>query len=195
MEELNNTILIVFIVLIVSLGAFFGSVATSSSANDTNITNNSSNKTNDTASVGPMAVGWDPQVSISVTSSINFGSQLPDGLESPYPSVTQVNVEASDRNLLATETLNLYVRASGDLSSGNNKIPLNNLKYDGFSNSSLPKTSFTTTNTRIQSWPLERFLIWYSLSKSVTGNYYLTVPMGTNQGTYNTTIFYTAILV
>lgn len=181
--------------LIVSLGAFFGSVATSSSANDTNITNNSSNKTNDTVSVGPMAVGWDPQVSISVTSSINFGSQLPDGLESPYPSVTQVNVEASDRNLLATETLHLYVRASGDLSNGNQKIPLNNLKYDGFSNSSLPKTSFTTTNTRIQSWPLERFLIWYSLSKSVTGNYYLTVPMGTNQGTYNTTIFYTAILV
>jgi hypothetical protein len=177
------------------LGAFFGSVATSSSANDTNITNNSSNKTNDTVSVGPMAVGWDPQVSISVTSSVNFGSQLPDGLESPYPSVTQVNVEASDSNLLVTETLQLYVRASGDLSSGNNKIPLNNLKYDGFSNSSLPKTSFTTSNTRIQSWPLERFLIWYYLSKSVNGNYYLTVPMGTNQGTYNTTIFYTAILV
>lgn len=192
MKELKNTILIVFIVLIVSLGAFFGSVATSSSANETNITNNSSKINNNSSSITPMSTGWDPQVSISVSPSINLGNRIADGLESSHLSVTQVNATGSDFNI-QRETLNLYVRATGDLSDGTYTIPLNNLKYDGFSNSSLPKTSFTTTNARIQSWPLEGFL-WVSVSKSVYGNYYLTVPMGTASGTYSTTIIYTAML-
>ena len=32
------------------------------------------------------------------------------------------------------------------------------------------------------------------LLRTVYGNYYLTIPMGTAEGTYNTTIYYTAIL-
>lgn len=194
MEELNNTILIVFIVFIVSLGAFFGSVATSSSANETNITNNSSNKTNDSVVIMPMASGFSPQVSLSVSSPINLGTEIPDGLENSYPSITQVNASASEWFTTADDRLNLYVRASGNFINGNETIPLANFKYDGYGNSTLPKTSFTTNNVRVQSWPLGGSWIFRSVSRTVYGNYYLTIPMGSAEGTYTTTIYYTAIL-
>lgn len=194
MEELKNTILIVFIVLIVSLGTFFGSMATSSSANDTNITNNSSNKTNDSVEIMPMASGLAPEVSISVSSPINLGTEIPDGLENSYPSITQVNASASEWLTAADDRLNLYVRASGNFLSGSETIPLVNFKYNGYGNSSLPKTSFTTTNVRVQSWPLGGSWLFRSVSRTVYGNYYLTIPMGTPEGTYTTTIYYTAIL-
>lgn len=194
MEGIKNTILIVFTVLIVSLGAFFGSMATSSSANDTNITNNSSNMTNDSVEIMPMASGYNPQVSISVSSPINLGTEIPDGLENSYPSITQVNASASQWFTNADDSLNLYVRASGNFLSGSETIPLVNFRYDGYGNSTLPKTSFTTTNARVQSWPLGGSWLYRSVSRTVNGNYYLTIPMGTPEGTYTTTIYYTAIL-
>ena len=190
MEELNNTILIVFIVLIVSLGAFFGSVATSSSANDTNVTNNTTNNTSKEITLA--ARGAFPSVSLDVTSSVDLGTQVPDGSEISYPSFVQVNASAWEL-FPQGDNLNVYVRASGDFISGSNNIALSNFKYDGFSNSNLTKTSFTTTNTRIQSWPMGNGLVG-SITRSVYGNYYMTIPMGSAEGTYTTTIYYTAIL-
>jgi hypothetical protein len=133
-----------------------------------------------------------PQVSLTVTSSVDFGNRIADGLETPYTSASQIDASGSEF-FPQGDDLNLYVRASGDLSSGTYSIPLNNLKYNGFSNSSLPKTSFTTNNARIQSWPLGTGF-YGSVSQTVYGNYYLTIPMGTAGGTYNTTIIYTVIL-
>ncbi|PKL66540.1 MAG: hypothetical protein CVV28_10370 [Methanobacteriales archaeon HGW-Methanobacteriales-1] len=193
MGEFQNTFFILFIVVIIGSGLFFGSLTTSNSANDTNLTNNSSNKTNNTTSgVTPMASGILPSVSLTVTSNVNLGVKLPDGLESSYPSVSRVDVSAWEL-FPGGDDLNLYVRASGNFISGANNIPLSNFKYNGFSNSALAKTSFTTTNTRVKSWPMGSGFIG-SVDDTVYGNYYLTVPMGTTGGTYTTTVYYTAIL-
>lgn len=193
MGEFQNTFFILFIVVIIGSGLFFGSINTSNSANDTNITNNSSNKTNNTTSgVTPLASGIFPSVSLTVTSNVNLGVRIPDGLESSYPSVSQVDVSGWEL-FPGGDDLNLYVRASGNFISGSNNIPLSNFKYDGFSNSGLAKTSFTTTNTLVKSWPMGSGIVG-SVSDTVYGNYYLTVPMGTTGGTYTTTVYYTAIL-
>lgn len=195
MGEIENTILIFLIVFIIGLGTFFGSVGTSSSANDTNITNNSSNSTNNTTKPIQLAAsGISPQVSISVTSPVDLGTKLPDGLETSYSSIVQVNATGSEWLTAADDHLNLYVRSSGDFSNGSYTIPINNLKYNGFSNSTLAKTSFTTTNALVRSWALEGSWLYRSVDVSVTGNYYMTVPLGTTGGVYTTNIYYTAII-
>jgi hypothetical protein len=207
--DIEGTVLVLLLVLIVSFSTFFGFVGTSSSANDTNVTNitNTSNVTRASSAVTaladpePSATDPDAAVSLEVTPSTNLGDRIADGSELSYPSVTQVNVTADEttwRWEQLNDKLNLYVKVTGDLISPSDSIPLNNFKYDGFSNSSLSKTSFTTDYNKVKSWNFQytNVLLWktWSVSDSVNGNYYLTVPMGSAGETYTTTVYYLAII-
>lgn len=190
----------------------FGFVGTSTSANDTNATNTSQDDyvTMDSSAVTPMddptpgTTGTRPKVSISVTSAVNLGNNvIADGSEHFYPSATQVNVSASERTgwfVSNNDKLNLYVKASGDLVSASDSIPLTNLKYNGF-NSTLAPTSFFRDYTKVKSWDftyawgdIGLFIVDWSSSANVQGNYYLTVPTGVSHGTYKTTVYYLAII-
>jgi hypothetical protein len=209
--KIENTVLMVIMVSIIGFAAFFGFIGTSSSANDTNITNSTTN-TNVThvASVSssavtaaadptPSASGINPSVSLSVNSPANLGTVVADGSEYPYPKEANVTVSASETTYILqsnNDKLNLYVKASGDLTSPSDSIPLSNLKYDGFSNS---KTSFTTDYVEIESWGFSStwvplFYLSWSASGSANGNYYLTVPTGVAGETYATNIYYLAII-
>lgn len=200
--DIENTILILFIVLIIGFGTFFGFVGTSSSANDTTNTTNATNSINVMAEASTpsdptsSASGINPSVSLSVTSPVDLDNVTADGSEYPYPSITQVSASASETGILApiTDNLNLFVKASGDLTSSLDTIPLSNFQYDGFSNS---KTFFTTGYVKIESWrfssSLDSWPTW-TASGSVNGNYYLTVPTGSAAGTYTTTVYYLAII-
>jgi hypothetical protein len=209
--KIENTILMVIMVSIISLVAFFGFIGTSSSTNDTNTTN-STNTTNianvATASSSavtaaadptPSASGTNPSVSLSVNSPANLGTVVADGSEYSYPKEANVTASANETTYILqsnTDKLNLYVKASGDLISPSDSIPLSNLKYDGFSTS---KTSFTTDYVEVESWRFSStwvplFYLSWSASGSVNGNYYLTVPTGVAGETYTTTIYYLAII-
>ena len=221
MLDIENSVLILVMIFVMGFSSFFGFIGTASSVNDTNVTNatNTTNITMASSAVTAMAdptpstTATNPSVSINITSSVNLSTVVADGSEYPYSSVTQVNVSASEYNSnlppnwpfygpsYADDTLNLYTKATGDLVSSLDNISINNLKYSGFSNSSLPKTSFTndysktnTWNIPYSSWDWGYWMSYYSISKSVNGNYYLTVPTGVSSGTYKTTIYYLAIL-
>ena len=201
MVKIENTFLIGVMLLII----VFGFVGTSTSANDTNATNTSQNITMDSSAVTAMAdptpssTGWSQEVSLQVTPSMNLSNVIADGSEYTYPSATQVNASASEITYIwdsNNDKLNLYVKSSGDLTSSSDDIPLSNLKYNGFSNS---KTSFTTDYVKIESWafsPSWVFLLRYNWTASgtVNGNYYLTVPTGVSPGTYQTTVYYLAMI-
>ena len=180
MRELYNILYITLIltILIVSIFSVY--------ADDYNSSNNSTGNTTDiiktnvtnNAVVQPMSLS----ISVNVTpSSVNFGTLNADGNEHSYTN-TDVTVTA-----IGFST-NLYIKASGDLSSGTNTIPLSNLEYScADSDPVISETGFTTTNTLIDSYSY--FLI---NSKTYNVYYYLTIPPGTDSGNYNTTITYTA---
>jgi hypothetical protein len=207
--DIEGTVLVLLLTLIVGFSTFFGFVGTSSSANDTNVTNitNTSNVTRASSAVTALAdptpnvSGSSSTVSISVTSPINLKNVIADGSTYNYTSVTQVNASATEAGWFLytlNDNLNLYVKASGDLASDSDIIPLNNLKYDGFSNSGLFQTSFSTDYAEINSWGFTYVsgLLYthWSTSANVNGNYYLTVPTGVSSGTYNTTVYYVAMI-
>lgn len=208
--DIEGTVLVLLLVLIVSFSTFFGFIGTSSSANDTNVTNitNTSKVTMASSAVTasadptPSASGISPSVSISVSSPVDLGNVIADGSTYNYIGVTQVNASASEITYIWNsndDDLNLYVKASGDLTSPSDNIPLSNLQYDGFSNSSLSRTHFTTDYNQVKSWNFQStgsFLIWESwgVSASVNANYYLTVPTGIAGESYTTMIYYLAII-
>lgn len=209
MVKLENTLMIIFMLFTIGFSTFMGSLGISSSANDTNTTNMttesniaklaSSPSVTAVADPTPSTTGTSPSVSISVNSQVNLGNVIADGSEYSYPSATQVNASASEITYIwdsNNDKLNLYVKASGDLTRSSDNIPLSNLKYNGFSNS---KTSFTTDYVKIESWtfsPSWVFLLRYNWTASgnVSGNYYLTVPTGVSPGTYKTTVYYLAMI-
>lgn len=115
--------------------------------------------------------------------SLNLGTLYPDNVEMSFPSVTSVSI-------LSFGSTDLYVRASGNFISttnSSNTINLSNFKYDGFKNSALSKSSFTTSDVLVKSWD------GIIISDTVPVNYYLTIPTGTDPGTYTVTIYYTAV--
>lgn len=182
MRESYNIFCITLIltILIVSIFSVYAD-----DSNSSNITGNSTStnitKTNVTknAAVQPMSI-W---VSVTETpSTINFGSLMADGVEHTYINATNVTVSA------VGITASLYVSASGDFKSGSNSIPLSNFKYTSpDSSSTTTKKSFTTSNELVGTYA-------YLLvgSKTYHMNYFLTIPEGTEPGTYTTKITYTA---
>lgn len=206
MKNLQNTFLLLLIVSIVVFSTFL-SLNDASSANitDQNVTNQTVAETSTASQAQAQAQaqsnGWSQSVSISLNNTnLNLGERIADDSEWPYLAQTGVSVSGDEDTWLftdPTDTLNLYVR-SEDFSDGYNSIPLTNFKYDGFSSSSLSKTTFTTTDTLVRSWDLQYqsgIVFWkWGVSDTVPANYYLTVPWGTTPGTYRTTVYYTVML-
>jgi hypothetical protein len=212
--EIEKTVLIILMILVIGLGTFT-SFGTSISSNDINVTNttNSTNTTSKTSSLVTLAAAAPSSssyTSLTVTpSSVDLGSVLADNSETFYPSQTTIEVCAGD--FVSFNRLNLYVKSAGDLDSGSDTIPINNLKYDGFGSSSLQKTSFYTNYNLVTYWNAQNFKyrnyrVYYVASDydiygntiylspiTTAANYYLTVPFGTSPGTYQTTIEYIAI--
>jgi hypothetical protein len=195
-KNLQNTFLLLLIVSIVVFSTFLSlNDASSTNITDQNVTNQTVAETSTASQAQAQPNGWFPEVSISLNNTnLNLGERIADDSEWPYLAQTSVTVSGSEY-LSSTDILNLYVR-SGDFSDGSNSIALKNFKYDGFSSSSLSKTTFTTTDTLVRSWDLQSgpFGLYWSVSDIVPANYYLTVPWGTTPGTYRTTVYYTVML-
>lgn len=186
MKNLQNTFLILLIVSIVVFSTFLSlNDASSTNITDQNVTNQTVAETSTASQAQAQAQsnGWSQSVSISLNNTnLNLGERIADDSEWPYLAQTGVSVSGDEDTWLftdPTDTLNLYVR-SEDFSDGYNSIPLTNFKYDGFSSSSLSKTTFTTTDTLVRSWDLQYqsgIVFWkWGVSDTVPANYYLTVP-------------------
>lgn len=218
MLDIENTVLILVIILVISFSSFFGFIGTASSVNDTNPTHVNVTKITKIGSSGsttgrlmaPAAAkpSKNSFTYLSVTpSTLDLGPALADNSKRSYPAATTIETCAGDFN--SFNSLNLYVQASGAMSSGTDTIPVSNLKYDGFGDSSLQKTSFTTAYHRVTSWKTQ-YNYWYDVYYvasgisygsgtiyltpiTTTANNYLTVPFGTSPGTYQVNITYLAI--
>ncbi len=177
MKERYNIIFMAFIIVFITVNILSVYADSSNSSNSTNGTN-STNVTK-SAVVKPMSIG---DVSIVVTpQNIDFGPLAADGSEHAYSGATNVTVNTS---LIISGTFS--VRATGNFISGSNTIPLTNFKYTCPGSINV-ETPFTTSNQLIDdySWNWE----W---NHKYIMNYYLTIPINTNPGTYSTTIIYTA---
>ena len=181
MKERYNILFAVFSIVFIITSIFSVYADSSNSSNATNITNTTNVTKNVTKSavVKPMSIG---DVSIVVTpQNIDLGPLAADGSEHAYSGATNVTVNTS---LIVSGTFS--VRATGNFISGSNTIPLNNFKYTCPGDINV-ETPFTTSNQLIDdySWNWE----W---NHKYIMNYYLTIPINTNPGTYSTTIIYTA---
>jgi len=144
-----------------------------------------------TSSTQPVQVIVNDAVAISATwdsgprdSAINLGSRVPDGSQTPFPG-------GSDGEQLFTYSsvkIDVYTKASGPLTSGSNSIALTNFRYMG--GSVTTATVFTPNYSKIvdnwQKAPQGSFRV-----EPIT--LYLTVPLGTNPGSYQTTVYFSAV--
>ncbi len=120
--------------------------------------------------------------SLSVTinpTTVNFGNVTPDG--SSYYAQNSISVKSSNN-------VDLYVKVSGSFNSSGNTISLQSFRYQ-FNNSG-SYMPFDTSSS----------LLTANLYKPSQGghdtfpiSYMLTVPTGTNFGSYTTIIIYTAL--
>ncbi|MDI9618385.1 hypothetical protein [Methanothermobacter sp.] len=170
---------IMLITLIMSV--FLLGCASADVTNNTTVNTTLANQ----SAVEPLAIG----VSLSVNpTNLNLGTIEPDGIEREYYTATNVAIKTGGGRLRVS------VSASGDLISINNSsniIPLSNLKYSikydsPYGPIQVPKRSFTTTY----------YTIWTyvgAVNVVIPINYYLTVPLYTDPGTYRVTITYVAV--
>lgn len=183
MKERYNIIFVVFAITFVIASIFSVYADSSNSSNSSNSTN-STNSTNITKNasksivVQPMSILPDVE---ATPSTVNFGNLTADGTEYNFTRVTTVTVSS------LVGSGGLYISASGDFTSGTNRIALNNFKYSGqYSGGTISKKAFTTGNELLKSYS------GLFHSETVYMDYYITVPEGTEPGTYTTTITYTA---
>jgi hypothetical protein len=144
---------------------------TSNSSNITDVTKPLTQSANESDQNGTVSI------LIKTPSNIDLGSRIPNGEKKAYP-------DAASLELSSDKEADLMVMCPGDLTATNNSsniISLDNLEYDGFGNTSLSHKAFTTTYTHVRSW---------NGTITVPVNLYLTVPIGTKPGTYQTTIYY-----
>lgn len=183
-KDRYNILFAVFSIIFIVASIFSVYADSSNSSNLTNSTNTTNVTRNLTqnAIVQPMSLS----TSISVTpQSVSMGPWDANGDEHYVPNAATVQVNASNFILGGDGTLS--VRATGDFTSSTSSIPLSNFKYECLGNVS--KTLFTTTNSQIDSYSPP---IIGTIRNTYHINYYLTVPVGVDSGTYSTTIIYTA---
>ncbi len=144
-------------------------------------TSNSTNLTNQTKPLAQSADESDQNDTVSILiktpSNIDLGNRIPNGEKKAYPG-------AASLELSSNEEADLMVMCQGELTATDNPsntISLENFEYDGFGNASLSPKAFTTTYTHVRSW---------NGTVTVPVNLYLTIPIGTKPGTYQTTICY-----
>ena len=180
MKERYNIIFAVFAVIFVIASIFSVYADSSNSSNSTNNTNSTNVTKNASKSiiVQPMSILSNVEAD---PATVNFGNLAADGTEYTFTRATTVSVSS----LLGSG--GLYVRASGDFTSGTNRISLSNFKYGGqYSGGTISKKAFTTDDEILKSYS------GLFHSETVYMDYYITVPEGTEPGTYTTTITYTA---
>ncbi|OEC87099.1 MULTISPECIES: hypothetical protein [Methanobacterium] len=181
MKESYNILFAVFSIIFIVASIFSVYADSSNSSNSTNTTNTTNVTRNLTgnAVVQPMSI-W---VSVSETpTTINFGSLNADGTEHTYTSATNVTVSAIGLSA------SLYTSVGGNFVSSSDTIPVSNFKYScSDASPAISKTSFTTTPTLV-----DTFSYFLVNTKTYRMNYYLTVPVNTQPGTYSTTVIYTA---
>lgn len=187
MKELLKIFFVLFFISLITFSTISVFAEDLNNSNQTNVTNstNSTNKTvTKNAIVQPMSV----LISLDVSpDTINFGGLPADGREYPYSGVTTVDVSATE---ILWDTGSLTVKAN-DFTRGTDTtrtILVNNLKYDCSGDVSLNKRSFTKNDVTIDTYP---GALWRTYQGTYNLHYYLTVPVGTDPGNYNTTIFYT----
>ncbi len=84
--------------------------------------------------------------------------------------------------------IDVYTRASGNLTDGNKSIPLSNFLYQGGNMGTA--TSFSTNYTQvIDDWDKPH----HGIPNVTPINMYLTVPFGTEPGNYITTVYFSAV--
>ena len=185
MKDRYNILFVVFSIIFIVASIFSvyaDSSNSSNSLNSSNLTNSTNSITAKNASksiiVQPMSVG--PDAGVDPT-TIDLGNFTADGTERSFSRVTTVSVWSWGGSG------NLYISASGDFTSGTNRIALSNFKYSGqYSGGTISKKPFTTDNTLLKSYS---GLLHY---EDVYMTYYMAVPSGTLPGNYSTTIYYTA---
>ena len=183
-KERYNIIFAVFAITFVIASIFSVYADSTNSSNATNTTNT----TNVTQNLGGNAIVQPMSLSTSITvtpDTVNMGPWDADGAEHYISNAATVRVRAT--NFIFGGGGTLSVRATGDFTSGTNSIPLSNFKFECPGNVS--KTQFTTSNSQIDDYS-PPFI--GSITNTYHINYYLTVPVSADSGTYSTTIIYTA---
>lgn len=144
-----------------------------------------------TSSTQPVQVIVNDAVAISATwnsgprdSTINLGSVLPDGSQNTYAG----GATGEQLYTYSSVKIDVYTKTSGPLTSGSNSIALTNFRYMG--GSVTTTTAFTTNYYKIyDNWQKAP----QGGSRVAPINLYLTVPLGTNPGSYNNTIYFSAV--
>lgn len=117
--------------------------------------------------------------------TIDLGNLPADNVEKEW----QGGNTAEEVHSYSNVAIDLYVRASGNLTNGTNNITISNLKYADYG-ASVSKTSFTTTYVQVLgNWGPPEHLG----SLTVPVDLYLTVPLGAVPGLYTTTIYHAAV--
>ncbi len=187
MRERYNILFAAFVITFI-IASIFSVYADSS--NPSNLTNSSENSTYSTSktNMASNAIIQPDALFISVTvtpSTIDLGNLAADGISNYYSEATTVVVEGA----IGTR-VKLFVNAGGNFKSVNGEIPLSNFRYSCYDADPVrSETQFSTQNTLIDNFYFDNVL--YD-SKTYHMNYFFTVPVGTNYGTYSTKITYTA---
>lgn len=127
-----------------------------------------------------LAANWN---SSGANSTINMGSLQADGSQQSWTG----GINGQQLYSYSNVKIDVYTRASGNLTNGNNSIPLNKFLYQGGDVSTA--TPFTTSYTQIiDNWDKS-----HGSPNIAPINLYLTVPYGTEAGTYTTTVYFTAV--
>jgi hypothetical protein len=145
-----------------------------------------------TSATQQVQVTVNPTIAIAATwnsgannSAINLGALDADGLQTPFAG------GASGEQLYTYSNIpiDVYTRASGDLTSGKNIIALSNFLYKD-STGTNAQTAFTQTYAKIHgNWDAAS----QSGPKVDSVDLALTVPFGTAAGNYNSTVYFSAV--
>jgi hypothetical protein len=169
----SGHLLTIFILIAILSSLYF--VSAENSSNSSNQTNGTVNITNISKNISQQNTSV--SILIKSPSSIDLGTRIPDGSEKSYDDIGSIDLSADNVSELSIKCDGDFV----DAENSSNTIALNNFEYDGFGNSSLSKTPFTTSFQSVRSW---------QGNITVPVNFYLTVPVGTRPGSYSTTIYY-----
>ncbi|AEG17766.1 hypothetical protein [Methanobacterium paludis] len=132
-----------------------------------------------------------PTIAIAATwanggnnSTIDLGSLAADGLQTTYNG----GVSGEQLYTYSNIPIDVYTRAASDLTSSTNTIALTNFLYKGGSTSTA--TAFTTSYAKMYSnWAKAP----QGSSNEADIDLSLTVPFGTNPGSYATTVYFSAV--
>lgn len=138
-------------------------------------------------------------VQVNVNSNVAISTSWNSGVDNSTMSLGSVQADNAQNTWIggiygeqlfsySNVKIDVYTRASGNLTDGNKSIPLSNFLYQGGDIGTA--TSFSTNYTRvIDDWDKTH----QGNSNVAPINMYLMVPFGTEPGNYTTTVYFTAV--